>query len=97
MHSSTMRTAHSLPYTGRGGLCPWLSLSDGGSLFKTGVSVQSGLCQGDPPSPCEQTNRCKNSTFPQLRLRPVINVALSHQTLFLMCSADTDAPEILIS
>ena len=86
MHSSTMRTAHSLR-TG-----PGISVQEGGLYAGGGIFVQGGSLS----SPCEQTNWCKNSTLPQLRLRVLINVALSHRTLF-MYSADTDAPEILTS
>ena len=36
----------------RGGLCP-------------GVLYPGGLCQGDPPSPCGQTDTCEIITLPQ--------------------------------
>ena len=58
-------------------LCPGGSLSkeslSGVSLLKE-VSVQGGLCDRDlHPSPCGQTDICENITFPQLRLRVLIN------------------------
>ena len=51
------------------------SLSRGGISVQTGVSVWEGLCPEGDPSPRGQNDRqvdkCKNTTFPQLRLRAV--------------------------
>ena len=57
-----------------------VSVQEGESLSKRGVSVQGGLCQGrglyqgDTLPPVNRmTYRCKNITFLQLRFRVVIN------------------------
>ena len=52
------------------GLCPE-GVSVQGSLC-TGSLCLGGLCQGVQPPPVNRTtDRCKNITFPQLRLRMV--------------------------
>ena len=56
IHSSRMRTAHSLPYGG---------VSVQGSLSR-GISVQEGLCLLRPTPPVNRmTHRCTNITLPQ--------------------------------
>ena len=47
------------------------SQEGGGARLGMGCLVPGGVCKYSTPSPCEQTNMCKNITFPQLRLRTV--------------------------
>ena len=69
-----MLTGRSLSYSG------WVSVrrvSVWGS-FSWGVSVR------ETPSPCGQTDRCKNITFPQLRLRAVTSKPWSYEQFCLV-------------
>ena len=68
MHSSRMHTGHSLPYRG--------SVSRG-ELYKTGNDITQR-----PPLPLWAEwliDRCKNITFPQIRLREVKSQRFCHQ------------------
>ena len=69
-----MRTGRSLSYNG------WVSVR---RVSVWGVSFRGYLCQGDP-LPCGQTDRCKNITFPQLRLRAVTSQPWSYEQFSLV-------------
>ena len=79
MHSSRMRTVCSSSRLFGVGVCPergvCLGVSSRGCL-PIGGCVYSSMHWGRHPPPVDRmTDRCKNITFPQLRLRTVIKTS----------------------